>query len=69
MSAQDLRRFEWRKSTYSANGSTCVEVACNVPGIVAVRDSTDLEGPVLVFGPAEWRMFAAGVKVGDFDLP
>ena len=32
----------WRKSSYS--GSNCVEVAGNLPGIVAVRDSKDPVG-------------------------
>ena len=36
--------------------------------IVAVRDSKDRQGPVLVFGSAEWRAFAAAVKAGEFDL-
>jgi hypothetical protein len=37
-------------------------------GAVAVRDSKDREGPVLVFTPAEWEAFTAEVKVGEFDL-
>lgn len=57
MGAHDLRRAQWRISTHSANGSTCVQVACNLPGIVAVRDSKDPAGPALVFTPAEWRAF------------
>jgi Domain of unknown function (DUF397) len=36
--------------------------------IVAVRDSKDRQGPVLAFGPDEWRAFATGVKAGEFDL-
>jgi hypothetical protein len=56
---QDLRRAQWRVSSFSANGSTCVEVARNLPGIVAVRDSKDRLGPALVFTPDEWRMFVA----------
>jgi hypothetical protein len=36
--------------------------------IVAVRDSKDRQGPVLVFSPADWQAFAAAVKVGEFDL-
>lgn len=64
----DLRQADWRKSTYSANGSTCVEVARNVPGLVAVRDSKDPEGPKLVFAPEEWQAFAAGIRSGDFSL-
>jgi Domain of unknown function (DUF397) len=65
----DLTGAQWRKSSYSGNGgATCVEVAGNLPGVVAVRDSKDPEGPKLAFSPAQWRAFAAGVKTGDFDL-
>lgn len=42
----DLSRAEWRKSSKSSgNGGNCVEVARNLPGIVAVRDSKDPDGP------------------------
>jgi hypothetical protein len=65
----DLSRAEWRKSSWSAgNGGDCVEVARNLPGAVAVRDSKDPEGPKLVFTPDEWRAFTAGVTAGEFDL-
>ena len=61
----DLSHAHWRKSTISSsNGGQCVEVARNLPGLVAVRDSKDPEGPALVFTPAEWRSFAAEVKTG-----
>jgi uncharacterized protein DUF397 len=61
----DLSHAHWRKSTFSSsNGGQCVEVARNLPGLVAVRDSKDPEGPALVFTPAEWRSFAAEVKAG-----
>ena len=59
----------WRKSSYSgSNGGNCVEVADNLPGVVAVRDSKDPGGPVLAFGPDEWRAFTAAIKMGEFDL-
>jgi hypothetical protein len=45
-----------------------VEVAVNVWGVVAVRDSKDPDGPKLVFAPAQWDAFAAGVRDGQFDL-
>ena len=65
----DLTDARWRKSTRSGNnGGNCVEVARNLPGAVAVRDSKDPDGPVLIFTPAEWRAFAAGVSAGEFDL-
>jgi hypothetical protein len=65
----DLSRAEWRKSSWSGgNGGDCVEVARNLPGAVAVRDSKDPGGPKLVFTPDEWRVFTAGVTAGEFDL-
>ncbi|WP_433498222.1 DUF397 domain-containing protein [Sphaerimonospora sp. CA-214678] len=64
----DLSGAQWRKSSYSGdNGGQCVEVAGNLPGVVAVRDSKDPGGPALVFTPDEWRAFISGVKAGDFD--
>jgi hypothetical protein len=65
----DLSNAEWRKSSRSGNnGGNCVEVAANLPGIVAVRDSKDPDGPSLIFTPAEWEAFTAGVRAGEFDL-
>jgi hypothetical protein len=45
------------------------EVARNLPGAVAVRDTKDPDGPKLAFAPEEWIAFTAGVKAGEFDLP
>jgi hypothetical protein len=65
----DLTRAVWRKSSYSSgNGGNCVEIARNLPGVVAVRDSKDPDGPVLTLTWAEWQRFAAGVKAGGSDL-
>ncbi|MBG0825135.1 DUF397 domain-containing protein [Planomonospora sp. ID91781] len=64
----DLNAAAWRKSSQSGdNGGQCVEVADNLPGVVAVRDSKDPDGPKLLFTPAEWRAFVGGVKSGEFD--
>jgi hypothetical protein len=53
----------WRKSSYSgSNGGGCVEVADNLPGFVAVRDSKDPDGPALPFSPADWRAFTAALR-------
>ena len=65
----DLTNVDWRKSTFSGgNGGNCVEVARNLPGIVAVRDSKDREGPALLFAPDEWCAFLDGVRAEEFDL-
>ncbi len=64
----DLTDARWRKSSHSGNnGGNCVEVARDLPGVVALRDSKDPDGPVLFFTPDEWRAFAAGVRAGEFD--
>jgi len=61
----DLR---WRKSTRSGqNGGTCVEVAGNLAGVVAVRDSKDPAGPMLVVGRDAWAAFARQVRSGRYD--
>ena len=60
----DLDRAEWRKSSFSGgSGGNCVDVATNLPGLIAVRDSKDPDGPVLTLTPAQWRSFAAGLKL------
>ncbi|WBB81694.1 DUF397 domain-containing protein [Micromonospora sp. WMMD882] len=56
----DLTGAQWRKSTRSGdNGGNCVEVADNLPGIVAVRDSKDPTGPALTFSRDAWAAFTA----------
>ncbi|WP_063046017.1 DUF397 domain-containing protein, partial [Nocardia pseudovaccinii] len=59
----------WFKSSYSQAGSECVEVAW-LSGIgVGVRDSKNPAGPALVFAPAEWDAFMAGMQDGEFTWP
>ncbi len=63
----DLSGAKWFKSSRSRDAQACVEVAHLNGGMVGVRDSKDRTGPALVFSPAEWDAFAAGVKEGEFD--
>ena len=54
----DLSRAVWHKSTRSnGSGGACVEVARNLPGIVAVRDSKNPDGPALIVSGDEWASF------------
>jgi hypothetical protein len=61
----DLSSANWRKSSHSGNNG-CVEVAF-IEDQVAVRDSKDPSGPVLVFNAHEWSAFIAGTIDGEFD--
>lgn len=58
----DLTGARWRKSSRSGSEGACVEVADNLPGVVAVRDSKDPDGAVLVFDRAAWRDFVRSIK-------
>jgi hypothetical protein len=54
----DLSQAIWRKSSYSSStGQNCVEVAINLPDIIAVRDSKDPGGPTLLMSATAWRRF------------
>jgi hypothetical protein len=62
----DLSGARWRKSTYSgSDGGNCVEVASNLSGLVAVRDSKNPAGPALLFVPGPWSAFLSGIKAGE----
>ena len=51
----------WRKSSYSSGeGGQCVEAA-NANG-VAVRDTTDRQGPMLTFSAGAWERFTASLR-------
>lgn len=58
----DVTGAVWRKSSYSgSNGGACIEVATT--GLaVAVRDSQDPDGQLLVFAAGTWKAFAEQVK-------
>ncbi|MFF0494295.1 DUF397 domain-containing protein [Nocardia sp. NPDC004068] len=59
----------WYKSSYSRDASTCVEIAHLDGGHVGVRDSKNLTGESLIFGPEEWDAFTTGVANGKFNCP
>jgi hypothetical protein len=68
MTEIDLSRAEWQKSSYSGQSGNCVEVACNVRGLIAVRDSKEPDGAKLVVPQGAWRFFTKSVRAYTADL-
>ena len=56
-----MTEFEFAKSSYSGGdaGQECVDVARNIPGTIAVRDSKDADGVILRLTPSAWAVFLA----------
>ncbi|MFI1223215.1 MULTISPECIES: DUF397 domain-containing protein [unclassified Streptomyces] len=60
----------WFTSSYSSNGGNCVEVATNLAaprGIVPVRDSKSVDGPVVDVPVTAFSAFVEAVRGGTFD--
>lgn len=64
MDAELAPAIEYRKSSYSDEEGECVEVAANIPTLIAVRDSKAPAGPHLTLHPTPWTEFQAAVREG-----
>jgi hypothetical protein len=64
----DLSRAIWRKARRSAHNGGCVEIAANLPGVTAVRDSKRPEGGAHVVDRAAFARFLADAKGGRYDI-
>jgi hypothetical protein len=65
----DLSQAHWRKASRSNGANTgCVEIAANLPGIAALRDSTRPDSGTLVVSRAAFAAFLSDVKTGRYDL-
>jgi Domain of unknown function (DUF397). len=65
----DLSQAEWRKSSRSGqNNAACVEVAANLPGVTAVRDSKRPEAGAHVVSRTAFATFLDDVKAGRYDI-
>ncbi|MES9510186.1 DUF397 domain-containing protein [Streptomyces sp. NPDC000609] len=61
--------FEFHTSStcqYNNNDPRCIEVATNIPGKVAVRNTAT--GRTVEFTAEEWTDFLSGAKLGEFDV-
>jgi len=64
----DLSQADWRKAAASQDNGGCVEVATNVPHIVAIRDSKRTGDGAHVVSAAAFDEFLAAAATGCFDL-
>jgi hypothetical protein len=64
----DLSQAIWRKASLSALNGGCVEVAVNLPGVTAVRDSKRPEGGAHVVGREAFARFLKDVQGGRYDI-
>ena len=59
--------LHWRKSTYSASQSECVELAERSDGRVLVRNSNHPDAGTLTCTSAEMAAWIEGCRVGGLD--
>ncbi|MEV4629065.1 DUF397 domain-containing protein [Micromonospora sp. NPDC049523] len=71
MTGTQLSGAVWRRSSRSGSNANCVEVAdlgaldsasAGPTTVVGVRDSKDLDGPVLAFAATAWASFVAAAR-------
>ncbi|MFC8096951.1 DUF397 domain-containing protein [Streptomyces sp. NPDC057363] len=55
-----MQPLTWRKSTYSPDGSNCVEIATTAT-VTLVRDSKNRAGAHLAFPRTAWADFLSGM--------
>jgi hypothetical protein len=64
----DLSGAEWRKAARSTSGNGgCVEIAGNLPGVTAIRDSKRPEDGAHLVTREAFTAFLADIKGGRYD--
>lgn len=64
----DLSCAEWRTSSYTGGNGSCVEVASNLPGIVAIRDSKRPEDGAHVVDRQAFGALLDQIRAGKLDI-
>lgn len=65
----DLTDAQWLRGGESTDPDEGHLEIAFVEDHIAMRNSADPDGPVLIFTPAEWEAFVLGVRDGEFDTP
>jgi hypothetical protein len=66
LSDVERSNLTWLKAQSSTINGQCVEIA-SIADKVAMRDSKDPDGPILVYTSAEFSAFLEGARNGEFD--
>ena len=64
----NLSQAAWRKARMSSQNGGCVEIAANIPGVTAVRDSKRPDDGAHIVGDAAFAAFLTDLKAGRFDI-
>jgi hypothetical protein len=67
MPAIDLGADGWSRPWSSPNGGSCLDAKKLRTGQIALRQSTDPQGPALILEPGEIQAFIEGAKAGLAD--
>jgi hypothetical protein len=62
-----LSALQWQKSRRSNPSGNCVEMAVLPSGGIAMRNSREPHGPMLIYTVEEIAAFIGGARDGDFD--
>ncbi|MER6982947.1 DUF397 domain-containing protein [Streptomyces carpinensis] len=68
MPARELGSEGWHKPWSGGNGGNCLEAMKLADGRIAVRQSTDPDGPALIYTTDEMTAFIEGAKAGVADF-
>jgi hypothetical protein len=68
MPARELGSEGWHRPWSGGNGGNCLEAMKLADGRIAVRQSTDPDGPALIYTPDEMNAFIQGAKAGVADF-
>lgn len=66
LSEAERQGLAWLKAQCSTGTGQCVEIA-STAGKIAIRDSKDPDGPILVYTSSEFSAFLEGARNGEFN--
>ncbi|MGX1671212.1 DUF397 domain-containing protein [Streptomyces sp. NPDC055400] len=65
MKGHTMPDLTWQKSSYCAQGNSCVHIAADQDGAVLLTESADPAGAVLTATPAAFAALVRRVRVTD----